>query len=233
MRRILIVEDDERLGEHLKLNLELRDYTVNLASSAETAKALICEEIFVACLLDVELPDGDGLELCRLVRMHDPSLPILMISARHEESIVVKGLDLGADDYLRKPFGMRELAVRLEKLIAKHRRSPEELMLGGLRLDYDKRQAFYKDQDLSLSRREYRLLVIFANYPGRVYTRAQLVDAVHGEENIQERTIDSHISHIRAKLRAQACEEIQIYSVYGSGYRLEVRTERHASKDQF
>lgn len=228
MSLILIAEDDLRLGENIKLNLELRGHQVDHTSSVSEAKALMSQNRYEALLLDIELPDGDGLDLCRIFRTKDAEIPILVISARHEESLVVRGLDWGADDYIRKPFGMKELAARLDRLIGKHRRGSQSIAIGELVLDLDHKTARFAQNELNLSRREFDLLRVFVNYPKRVYSRTQLVEALAYSEDIQERTIDSHLSHLRGKLRQAGCRHIKIGSVYGSGYRLELTEPDHA-----
>ena len=220
MSKILLLEDDSRLGENIKFNLELRGFQVVLTESIEAADTQVQEQQFDAGLLDVELPDGNGLEFCEKLRNRNAHIPILMISAKDDERTVVRGLELGADDYIRKPFGMKELATRLEKLLNKHRRKAKLIELGGLKLDMDHLEASYRGYALNLARREFDLLCLFANYPGRVYTRGQLVDHLGGAAIIQERTIDSHISHLRRKLKVAGCEELSLKSVYGSGYQL-------------
>ena len=221
MSKILLLEDDSRLGENIKFNLELRGFEVTLSNSIEAARIQVKKKgSFDAALLDVELPDGNGLEFCEQLRDKDAHIPIMMISAKDDERTVVKGLELGADDYIRKPFGMKELATRLEKLLLKHRRKSKLVEIGRLKLDLDRLEAHYEEISLDLARREFDLLCLFANYPGRVYTRGQLVNHLGGSEVIQERTIDSHVSHLRKKLKSAGCVELSIKSVYGSGYQL-------------
>ncbi|MFW7378349.1 MAG: response regulator transcription factor [Oligoflexus sp.] len=225
MSRIILVEDDQRLGENIQFNLQLRGMQIEHALSLQAAKAVLAKQSFAACLLDIELPDGDGLSFCELLRAMYADMPILMITARHDERSAIAGLSMGADDYIRKPFGMKELAIRIEKLILKQRRQVPQAHLGGLILDLDHRRASYHQIDLQLARREFDLLRIFLNYPGRIYPRALLVESMSAEEVIQERTIDSHISHLRQKLKKAGCQELQIVSVYGSGYQLQWREE--------
>jgi DNA-binding response OmpR family regulator len=216
---ILLLEDDKRLGETIRLNLELRNFKVTLCSHVQTARDAIKVQTFAAYLLDIELPDGDGIELCGLIRARDPEAPILLITARTDEQNALRGLSAGADDYIRKPFGLRELALRLEKMLLKYRRVQPKLQVGQLELCLDQRQALYAGRDLQLGRKEFELLRLFVGHPDRVYSRHMLLDSLQGEQ-LQDRTIDSHISHLRRKLAQAGCQDLHIVSVYGEGYRL-------------
>jgi DNA-binding response OmpR family regulator len=223
MNRVLLVEDDKRLGDSVKSNLELRGYAVSLCRTTASARELLLQENFAAGILDIELPDGDGIALCEAMRLKDPELPILIITARSDENTALASLGAGADDHIRKPFGLRELALRLEKLIQKRSRITPVLRVGELVLDLDEKKALFHQQDLGLSRKEFLLLRIFLENRDRLLTRSQLVNAMEVEEIVQDRTIDSHISHLRKKLLQLQCDEISITSVYGEGYRLVVK----------
>jgi DNA-binding response OmpR family regulator len=223
MNRVLLVEDDKRLGDSVKSNLELRGYAVTLCRTASSAREALLKENFAAGVLDIELPDGDGIALCEAMRLRDPELPILIITARPDENTALASLGAGADDHIRKPFGLRELGLRLEKLIQKRSRLTPLLRLGDLVLDLDDKKALFRQRDLGLSRKEFLLLRIFLENPDRLLTRGQLVNAMEGEEILQDRTIDSHISHLRKKLQQGLCDEVSITSVYGEGYRLLVK----------
>jgi len=223
MNSVLLVEDDKRLGDSVKSNLELRGYAVTLCRTASSAREALLKDNFAAGVLDIELPDGDGIALCEAMRLRDPELPILMITARSDENTALASLGAGADDHIRKPFGLRELALRLEKLIQKRSRLTPLLRLGDLVLDLDDKKALFQQRDLGLSRKEFLLLRIFLENQARLLTRGQLVNAMEGDEILLDRTIDSHISHLRKKLQQRLCDEISITSVYGEGYRLLVK----------
>ncbi|WP_141734870.1 response regulator transcription factor [Oligoflexus tunisiensis] len=220
MNHVLLVEDDKRLGDSVRSNLELRGYGVTLCRTAASAREALLRENFAAGVLDIELPDGDGIALCEAMRLRDPELPILIITARSDENTALASLGAGADDHIRKPFGLRELSLRLEKLIQKRSRLIPTLQQGALVLDLDEKKALHLGQDLGLSRKEFLLLRIFLENSGRLLTRAQLLNAMEGEDMLQDRTIDSHISHLRKKLQQGDCDTISIGSVYGEGYRL-------------
>jgi DNA-binding response OmpR family regulator len=221
MPQILIIEDDRRLGENLKVNLELRQYSVDLAPNLQAARGLLQTQRYDACLIDVELPDGNGLDFCQAVRALDPEIPIIMITARIEESAALSGLQAGADDYVRKPFGTKELALRLEKLLQRRPRLTPKLCLEELVIDLDTRKASYAGRDMELGKKELELLQVFMANPGRVFSRDALLQLIDREHFLQGRTIDSHISHLRKKLSAVGCQSFRISSVYGEGYRLE------------
>ncbi|SMF43938.1 response regulator transcription factor [Pseudobacteriovorax antillogorgiicola] len=228
---ILLVEDDPRLGENIKVNLELRGFDVALATSLSSARSIVQNQQVTASLIDIELPDGCGLDLCIQLRERDSTLPILMISARGDEKTVVRGLEIGADDYIRKPFGMRELATRLEKLLHKYRRKENIIQFGSIVIDLDRREAYYTKTCIPLAKREFDLLVLFLNNPGRVFSRGQLIDHLSNVEIIQDRTVDSHLSHLRRKLKQVACYEVTIKSIYGTGYQLIENQADNEDKD--
>jgi len=221
MPRILVIEDDRRLGENLKVNLELRQYEVDLAPHLQAARMLLQKTSYDACLIDVELPDGSGLEFCQAVRALDPAIPIIMITARIEESAALLGLQAGADDYVRKPFGTKELALRLEKLLHRRPRITPKLNFEELEIDLDSRKASYAGIEMELGKKELELLQVFIANPGRVFSRDALLQLIDRENFLQGRTIDSHISHLRKKLSAAGCQTLRISSVYGEGYRFE------------
>ncbi len=225
MGRILLVEDDTRLGDHIRSNLELRGYQVLLCRSAGSARQAWQQENFTAGVLDIELPDGDGITLCQAMRLKDPSLPILIITARSDENTALASLTAGADDHIRKPFGLKELALRLEKLIQRQSRMIPTLKQGELVLDLEEKRASLQGKDLQLSRKEFVLLRIFLQNAGRLLNRTQLLNAMEGEEILQDRTIDSHISHLRKKLQLAGCQDLSLSSVYGEGYRLVIKTQ--------
>ncbi len=221
MPRILIIEDDRRLGENLKVNLELRQYTVELAPHLNAARTSLQSGTFDACLMDVELPDGSGLEFCKAVRALDPLVPIIMITARVDETSALSALQGGADDYVRKPFGIRELALRLEKLLQKRPRLTPKLAFEQLEIDLDTRRASYAGQDLDLGKKELEILQVFLANPGRLFSRDALLQLIDRDSFLQGRTVDSHISHLRKKLTQVGCTHLRIASVYGEGYRFE------------
>ena len=221
MSKILLVEDDPQISKSLKINLSLNGFHVSLASSVHEALNQLSENSFHLILMDIGLPDGNGLDLCKTVRETDQDTPILFLSARTDEATVVRGITLGADDYIRKPFGTEELKTRMNKIL---RRLPSSrfISFGDLKIEMDKRMVTIKDKVLSLGRKELEILMVLAKRAGDVVTREAILNSVQ-ENEIFDRTIDSHMSHLRKKIRDVAGDALQINSIYGVGYRLEWR----------
>lgn len=221
MSKILLVEDDPQISKSLKINLSLNGFHVSLASSVHEALNQLSENSFHLILMDIGLPDGNGLDLCKTVRETDQDTPILFLSARTDEATVVRGITLGADDYIRKPFGTEELKTRMNKIL-KRLPSSRFISFGDLKIEMDKRMVTIKDKVLSLGRKELEILMVLAKRAGDVVTREAILNSVQ-ENEIFDRTIDSHMSHLRKKIRDVAGDALQINSIYGVGYRLEWR----------
>ncbi len=218
MSKILLVEDDPQITKSLKINLGLNGFQVAHASSIQDALTQLAENTFHLILMDVGLPDGSGLDLCKTIRETDQEIPILFLSAKTDEATVVRGITLGADDYIRKPFGTEELKIRMNKIL---RRIPTScISFGDLKIEIDKRLVTIQDKVLSLGRKELEILVVLAKKAGDVVTREAILNSVQ-ENEIFDRTIDSHMSHLRKKLRDIVGDSLQINSIYGVGYRLE------------
>lgn len=221
MTRVLLVEDDPQILKSLSVNLKYGGYEVSTAESVEQAWQRFSGAAFDAILLDVNLPDGTGLDLCRRIRNAGSETPILFLSARTDEETVVEGMNIGGDDYLRKPFGMEELKVRMNKLIKKTAPRKNILIAGTLTMDLNKRLVLIGETALSLGRREFDILSILVRKPGDVITRENILSQLEEKSELYDRTIDSHMSHLRKKIRDVAGNKIRIGSVYGVGYRLE------------
>jgi DNA-binding response OmpR family regulator len=225
---ILLVEDDPTLLSTLTYNLTRDGYRVISADNGEDALAQVKEhgDAIDLILLDVMLPRLNGFQVLRAVRRAH-SIPVLMLSARGEEQDKVDGLELGADDYVVKPFALRELLARV-RAVARRRsvpsaRPPAVLYRGNLMIELDRRRALVDEQELQLRPKEFGLLVTLAMEPGRVFDRQRLLDLVWGEEVIvDERTVDVHISWLRGKLLGAGLHDGCIRTVYGAGYRFDV-----------
>jgi DNA-binding response OmpR family regulator len=225
MSNILIVEDDPDIRELLRFNLEKAGYTIFLAEDGEKALTLARRHTPQIILLDLMLPGVDGLEVCRILK-RDPDLqriPIIMVTAKGEEMDRVVGLELGADDYLVKPFSIRELTLRIRKLM--DRREEEKtasvLRAGPLALDLDAHTARLGDRVLGLTATEFRLLAHLLRHRGRVQTRELLLDRVWGYSfEGYARTIDTHIRRLRKKL---GDHQNLIETVRGLGYRFQTQ----------
>lgn len=225
--RILTVEDDEAVRQMLGLALRRGGFSVSEAESAAQARAAIYEQLPDLVLLDWMLPDMSGIELARSIKRdpHTRDLPLIMLTARGEEADRVRGLEVGADDYVVKPFSPRELLARIKAVL--RRSSPaaagEVLEIDGLRLDTVSHRVTAGAYELELGPTEYRLLLFFMSQPERVFSRGQLLDNVWGTNvYIEERTVDVHIRRLRKSL-AQSGHDRLVQTVRGAGYRLSVR----------
>ncbi len=221
MTKVLIVEDDPQISKSLKINLKLSGYETETASTVADAWKLIQTEHFDLMCMDIGLPDGSGLDLCQRVRESGDETPILFISARTDEATVVKGITGGGDDYLRKPFGVEELKVRMNKMIKRFSTPSTVITFGRLMIDPVKRIVTLMDQIVNLGRKEMEILILLAKRSGDIVTRENILSALYEGSDLYDRTVDSHMSHLRRKLREIAGDSIQINSVYGLGYRLE------------
>lgn len=223
--KILLVEDEPKVCELIKAYLVKDGYDVVIAGDGKTAVEQAQSYKPDLILLDLNLPELDGLEVCRIVRK-ESNVPIIMLTARDEEVDKVVGLEIGADDYVTKPFSPRELAARVSAVLRRYReglKKGEQIVAGELRLDPDKHEAVYSGQPLSLTAAEFKLLSVLARNPGRVCTRLQLMDSAFGESyEGYERTIDAHIKNIRQKLAKVAPDSTNpLATVRGVGYKLE------------
>ena len=225
-RSVLVVEDEENLVEALRYNLEHEGYDVLTApdggSGLETARAALPDLV----ILDVMLPNLDGLEVCRILR-RETDVPILMLTAKGEEIDRVVGLEIGADDYVTKPFSMRELMARVRAMLRRPRktaasRMAEPLRSGSLAVDVDAHQASLNGEELRLKPREFDLLVLFMRNPGRAFTRDQILEQLWGHDYIGDvRTVDVHVRWLREKIEADPSTPARIITIRGVGYRFE------------
>ncbi|MBK7532054.1 phosphate regulon transcriptional regulator PhoB [Piscinibacter sp.] len=224
MSRVLVVEDESAIAELISLNLRHAGYEVTLAATAEQAQAAVDGVLPDLVLLDWMLPGQSGLSLARRWRgdARTRELPIIMLTARADETDKVAGLDAGADDYLAKPFSTNELMARIRAVL--RRKAPEALdaavEVAGLRLDPSTRRVSRGDVELKLGPTEFRLLHFFMTHPERVHSRAQLLDRVWGDHVfIEERTVDVHVKRLREALSPAQCAQM-VETVRGAGYRL-------------
>jgi two-component system phosphate regulon response regulator PhoB len=231
---ILIVEDEEPLKVLLAYNFEAEGYRVRSTAMGEDVAMLIADERPNLVILDWMLPGISGIEVCRLLRSRADTrnIPIIMLTARGEESERVRGLATGADDYVVKPFSVPELLARVRSLL--RRADPdvvaEVLSIGDLSLDRKMRRVTRAGRDIILSPTEFRLLEHLMQSPGRVYSRAQLLDAVWGRDvYIDERTVDVHVGRLRRAL-SRVRESDPIRTVRGTGYSFNERFEGELAK---
>ncbi len=220
---ILVVEDEPAIQSLLEVNLRRAGYDVLLAGDAETARRLIDDVLPALVLLDWMLPGASGIDLARRLRgdSRTRDLPLIMVTARAEERDKIEGLDIGADDYITKPFSPRELVARVKALLRRHAPQLGEnpVECGGLRLDPNSHRVTMAGRAVVLGPTEFRLLHFLMTHPERVHSRTALLDRVWGDHVfIEERTVDVHIRRLRAQLEPGGCEGL-IQTVRGSGYR--------------
>ena len=229
--RILVVEDDPSVRLSLRLTGEKEGFEVVEAASGPEALAELARRRPDLVLLDLMLPGPTGFDVCRAVHQRDGSLPVIILTARGDEVDKVVGLELGADDYITKPFSPRELVARIRAVLRRSARaaeagpqpdsSREQLLFGGLRIDLGSREVTVDDRPVSLTRTEFELLAALAGNAGRVLTRDQIVTRVWGyEAEGGTRLLDSHIAHLRAKIEADPSHPRYIQTVRDVGYRL-------------
>ena len=224
-KRILIVDDEIKVCELVKAYLEKDGYEVLIATDGKSALEVTRRDEPDLVILDLNLPEMDGLDVCKALR-RDSRVPIIMLTARDEETDKITGLELGADDYVTKPFSPRELVARVRAVfrrLGEGGSSDDEVSIGDLHLDFARHEARYAGQPLLLTPREFSLLAVLARNPGRVYTRLQLLDQAFGESyEGYERTVDAHIKNIRQKMAGVAPNHSEVLiTVHGVGYKLE------------
>ena len=219
--RVLLIEDDPAIARTLKMSLPYEDFEVTACDTVRSGRDALQTARFDVVLLDLNLPDGSGLAVCREIRKTDALIPILLVTAKVEETSAVEGLREGADDYVRKPFGVAELAERMRRLLARRKSEGDLPKFGPLKIDRKKRRAWANDAELSLGKREFEILLLLMQKQGDVVTRNEILDVVDEDAEIYERTLDSHLSHLRKKLKEAGVTSVVITPVYGVGYRLE------------
>ena len=228
-KRVLVVDDETSIREMLRLALEISDFECMEAADIHEAYRLITDEAPDIILLDWMLPGGSGIELLRRLKKEEATqtLPVIMLTAKTHEDNVIQGLEVGADDYITKPFAPKELIARM-KAILRRTASDEtgsELRVGQLVLEIDSRRVMLADKPLEMGPTEFKLLHFFMSHPERAYSRAQLLDRVWGANvYVEERTVDVHIRRLRKALQAgDAVYADLIQTVRGTGYRFSPR----------
>jgi DNA-binding response OmpR family regulator len=229
MKKILVVDDEQKIVQLVRDYLERAGFQVLTAFNGKTALAMSHSEKPDLVILDLGLPEMDGLDVTRILR-RDSNVPILMLTARSEETDKLIGLELGADDYITKPFSPREVVARVRGFFRRMENlsviGAEVFRASDLTLDVPRMRVTASDRQLQeLTPTEFELLVAMARHPGRVFTRSQLLDVVHGVAfESYERAIDAHIKNIRHKIELKPSEPQYILTVYGVGYRFTDRS---------
>jgi len=215
---ILLVEDDPNIGRLVSRLLSSRGHTVTLAVTMAEATERLEGGDFQLLILDINLPDGNGLDLCKAARNRGSEVPVVFLTARQEEEVAVRAFSLGAVDYVRKPFGREELLARIQR----HLGSPEvPLSFGSLALSDDNREARANGKTIPLTPAEHSILRLLVKKGGDLVHRNTMAGAISSSEGASEATIASHLSHLRTKLKKAHVDDIELVSVYGAGYRIQ------------
>lgn len=225
---ILIIEDDKDIAELIRLNLSEQGYRAEVKHNGLAGLERALEENWSLVVLDIMLPGMDGFEVCKSIRNSNRSMPVLMLTAKSDELDKVLGLELGADGYMTKPFGIRELLARVKSIFRRievdreqnNSKTYRELTFGDLQIFPEKRKVLLRDVSLELTTKEFELLLLFAENPGRAYSRQELLDVVWGYQyGGYSHTVNSHINRIRNKIEDDSSEPRYIKTVWGLGYR--------------
>jgi len=225
MKQILIIEDDPELIKLLDIHLTNSIYSTTKVMDGEEGLNTALNKDFDLILLDLSLPTMDGIEVCKNLRAKKHT-PIIMLTAKSEEIDRVLGLEIGADDYITKPFSIRELLARVKAVMRRSEVKPVKkkdsslIKVEGLQIDIEKRKVLVKDQKIDLSPKEFELLVLMASNPGRNYTRTELLNMIWGY-NFEgyEHTVNSHINRLRAKIESDMANPIYVLTTWGVGYK--------------
>lgn len=225
-KQILVVEDDLDINKLIAMNLKDMNHDVESCDNGRRGFELANNGLYDLVVLDLMLPEMDGLEICRSLRAANILTPILMLTARDSEADRVVGLEMGADDYLTKPFSVRELQARVKAMLRrmdmlnKPITPSNELLIDNLMIDVGRRKVVLRDQEIELTSTEFDLLIYLARQPGMVFSRAQLLDSVWGYQHSgYEHTVNSHINRLRNKLEQDPSKPEYILTVWGVGYK--------------
>ena len=217
--KLLIVEDDPGIQDMLKFSFQNEDYELYQAYTVKQGWEIIESKAIDLVLLDWMLPDNSGIDLLHRIRKYHTALPVIMVTAKSEEEDRILGLDVGADDYVTKPFSIRELNSRIQAILRRVMPDEQPLQIGELYLDPRSHRVKVGETPLDLSPTEFRLLHYFMSHTDRVFTRAQLLDQVWGTQvYVEERTVDVHIRRLRKQLTPYGLAPL-LQTVHGSGYR--------------
>ena len=225
MKNVLVIEDDQEIVKLLKIHLEDHLYRVTTAADGESGLSLAMNNDYDLILLDLALPKMDGVDVCKKLRL-EKNTPVIMLTSKSEEIDRVLGLEIGADDYITKPFSIRELLARIKAVLRRTQKQTEPqtnsstLSFENLFIDVEKRKILVHDQRIELSPKEFELLVLMASNPGRNYSRSELLNVIWGY-NFEgyEHTVNSHINRLRAKIERDMANPTFILTTWGVGYK--------------
>ena len=226
MKNILIIEDEPSIAELERDYLEINGFQVSLEASGDIGLKRALEENFDLIILDLMLPKVDGFEICRQIRSKK-DVPILMVSAKKEDIDKIRGLGLGADDYITKPFSPSELVARVkahlsryERLIGNGESKAEEIKIGGIRIDRTSRRVFVNEKEIPFTTKEFELLAFLAMNPNRVFSKEELFDKLWGMDAFGDiATVTVHVRKVREKIEISTSEPQYIETIWGAGYR--------------
>jgi two-component system OmpR family response regulator len=221
MAEILLVEDDPILGRGLHVSLEVEGHHVHWARDLKTGSQISRVQKLDLVVLDLGLPDGSGITFLKEIRLAGLTVPVIILTAKTDEETVVEGLSAGACDYVRKPFGKKELSARIKIALGEIKKRDRLIRFMDLVLYSEQRRIIFGEHVIELKRREYDVLSYFIEHADTVVTREDLIRAFDKDSEMFDRTIDSHVSHVRSKLKKAGVESVRITSLYGVGYRLE------------
>jgi two-component system alkaline phosphatase synthesis response regulator PhoP len=225
MTRILVVEDEPGIALGLEDDLKMEGYDVEVARDGITASRRARETAFDLILLDLMLPGKDGLEVCCELRRAGLRTPILMLTAKAQEAEKVMGLEIGADDYVTKPFGARELRARIKALLrrASDGAEPEQYSFGDVEVDFQRGELRHKGRAVEMTPIEFKLMALFIRSRGRVLSRERLIEGVWGPDTYaSDRVVDNHIANLRKKIEPDPANPRYLRNLRGLGYRFDV-----------
>jgi DNA-binding response OmpR family regulator len=226
-KSILIIEDDPALLRGLKDNFESQGYRVSTANDGQKGLDALLKEPPNLLLLDLMLPKVNGYEVCRMARSRQLDMPIIMLTARGQEEDIIRGLELGADDYVTKPFSIRELLARVKAFLRRQNTESADYEFGDFRLDLVSHKLFRMNKEVELTAKEFRLLEFFVKRAGRALTRDSILDAVWGDEVIvTDRSVDRCVTTLRGKIESDSRHPAFIQTIRDIGYRFETHDEK-------
>lgn len=221
MINILLVEDDPNIAKSLMFLFDKQSLTTNHATSIKSAKELFKTKTYDLFLFDIGLADGSGIDLTKYIRTKESEKPIILITAMMDEDTLINGFEAGANDYVRKPFSNNELLARINSNLKRVNKKESELTINYLSLNLAQRTCKYKENEIKLNRRQIDILFYLMKNKGQVISRDSLLKFLDMDNDVFDRTIDSHISQLRSKLKKSKVDDLKITSIYGVGYKLE------------